>query len=188
MGLLKWLFRALFGGGVEGREAGTEREIEAEKAITQEAEAEKGIEAQERKCMERIIKILNKNFPEKYYASGKDKEGRKTSIELGGYYNATALRGVIVKNLAQALSQNISLKEEEILLNNTRTAWTGLREWLIGLKDVKEVPKQNTVILAKEAEELFNQLGVYVKFEEQITEEKMKRMKEQYELASKERG
>jgi len=109
---------------------------------------------------------------------------------------------VLIDYLEKLIKNNIPIRKEEVVLSNIRNYWAIVRQGLtnnlqglggnayseaekaVALKTIELIRLKYTV----QIDSLFNELGVMLRTEEAITEEKLKLVNQQYQLIRKEEG
>ena len=169
----------------EEQELGVERQ---EESLT---EKELSMERKEKKIIKNIVKNLldiHKNL---------QKIGNITRIQIGGesiYLEQAVI--VLINYLEKLIKSNTPIKREEAILNNIRSYWNIARQGLMnhlgeGTKPIgEELPYRYATTKAdvSQINSLFEELGVTLRMEEEISEQKLRLVKEEYQLIQKEEG
>ena len=152
---------------------------------------ELSMERKERKIINKIVKNLwdiHKNL---------QKIGNTTQIQIGGqsiYLNQAVM--VLISYLQKLISSNVSIRKEEAILSNLRNYWNITRQGLMnhlgeGTKPIgEELPYRYATTKADVAQinSLFEELGVTLRMEEEISAQKLRLVREEYELVRREAG
>ncbi|MBI2558819.1 hypothetical protein HYW20_05835 [Candidatus Woesearchaeota archaeon] len=189
--ILYILFRIFKSFGRGSRITEEEQELGIEKKEEDLTEKELSMESKERKIIKKIIRKLldiHKNL---------QKIGNTTQIQIGGesIYLIQAVI-VLINYLEKLIKSNIPIKREEAILSNIRNYWSVARQGLIehlseGTKPIgEELPYRYAATKADVAEInlLFEELGGTLRLEEEISEQKLKFVKQQYQLIVEEEG
>lgn len=195
--ILYILFRIFKSFRGETRITEEEQELGIERKEENLTEKELSMERKEQKTIRNIIKILGdiyKNLTEKIFSS---------PVIVGNQsINVHEAVKVLIDYLEKLIQSNITIRKEEAILGNIRNYWAivkqGLTNNLQGLGEnaysEKEKARALEIIQLIQSEyiakidSLFKDLGVTLKMEEEISEQKLRLVNEQYQLIRKEEG
>ena len=187
--LLYILFRIFKSFRGETRITEEEQELGIERKEENLTEKELSMERKEKKIIKNIVKNLldiHKNLK---------KIGNTTQIQIGGesiYLNQAVI--VLINYLEKLINSNTSIKREEAIINNIRSYWNVTRQGLInhlgeGTKPIgEELPYRYATTKADvtQINSLFEELGIILRLEEEISEQKLRLVRQEYELIVKE--
>jgi len=183
--LLYVLFRIIQSLRGETRITEEEQELGIERKEENLTEKELSMERKEKKIIKKIVKNLldiHKNL---------QKIGNTTQIQIGGesiYLNQAVM--VLINFLLKLINTNISIRKEEATITNLRNYWNIARQGLMnhlseGTKPIgEELPYRYATTKADvvQINSLFEELGVILRMEEEISEQKLRLVKQEYEL------
>jgi len=193
---VSFIIKMLSGGASATNSAGGRYALEKEelKDSTESAvlsKEEMALEKEEQRDLEEIIHELSVILEQSRKLNG----GEIRVGDVSTHVNRAI--PVLINSLHQLIHARMSIRQEETNLVNIRNKWMITRNGVFQLTNrskrgaivlarvpiVKEIQKRANII-----DKLFNQLGIDLKMEEKITQQKLQMIREEYKMAQSELG
>lgn len=177
---IRRIWNFLFGKGRISEEKREEKREKTTKAITRKEEK---VEKKESKAAKNIAKKLKRIQKKLNDQKIKRSDIAKESLELERAVSA------LIPRIQLLINTKLSIKKEEKVLTELEAYWKFTRDKLLSLKSKIEEVNAALSEIKEEANEVsaeFLNLGMDLEIEEKLSEEKIRRLKEGYQLEIKE--